>query len=396
MAEKSHAPGRETILTHGGCIPGASGHRQPAGLPGLHHPLPHPGRPDGQPARRLRGLTYGLSGTPTTFALTDTLAALEGGAGTLVLSSGLSAITQGILGLVKAGDHILVTDSVYGPTRLFCDQVLARFGVATTYYDPLIGEGIAELIRPETRLVFTESPGSLTFEVQDLPAIAAAAHRRGVLVLLDNTWATPLYFPAFERGADVAIQAGTKYIAGHSDLVLGVVTARAPEVFKAIKTSVDRLGDSVAPDVCYLALRGLRTMALRLGHQGETGLELARWLTRRPEVARVLHPALPGDPGHELWKRDFTGCAGLFAFALETEDVKAVGAMLDGLHLFGMGYSWGGFESLIIPANPQYTRSATQWQQPGYLLRLNVGLEDLDDLKADLAEGFARLNQALA
>ncbi len=188
--------------------------------------------------------------------------------------------------------------------------MLARFGVATTDYDPLIGEGIAELIRPETRLVFTESPGSLTFEVQDLPAIAAAAHRRGVLVLLDNTWATPLYFPAFERGADVAIQAGTKYIAGHSDLVLGVVTARAPEVFKAIKTSVDRLGDSVAPDVCYLALRGLRTMALRLGHQGETGLELARWLTRRPEVARVLHPALPATPGTSSGKRDFTGLAG--------------------------------------------------------------------------------------
>ncbi len=278
-----------------------------------------------------------------------------------------------------------MTDSVYAHPPVL-RPVLARFGVATTYYDPLIGEGIAELIRPETRLVFTESPGSLTFEVQDLPAIAAAAHRRGVLVLLDNTWATPLYFPAFERGADVAIQAGTKYIAGHSDLVLGVVTARAPEVFKAIKTSVDRLGDSVAPDVCYLALRGLRTMALRLGHQGETGLELARWLTRRPEVARVLHPALPGDPGHELWKRDFTGCAGLFAFALETRR-EGVGAMLTAF-TSSHGFSWGASKASssrptpntpAAPPNCSNQATSSAQRRPG----------GPDALKADLAEGFA-------
>lgn len=344
--------------------------------------------------RRYRWFSYGTDGTPTTFALTDAVCRLEGGAGTLAFSSGLAAITLSILALVRSGDHILMVDSVYGPTRRFCDQVLKGFGVETTYYDPLVGAGIAGLIQDHTRLIFTESPGSLSFEVQDIPAICAAAHGRGVPVAMDNTWATPLFFDALGHGVDISIQAGTKYLGGHSDLLLGLVTTRDEELFKRLKDTRDALGDCVAPDVCSLALRGMRTMGLRLRHQQQAALELARWLEGRPEVRRVLHPALEGDPGHDLWRRDFTGSSGLFGIILDTEDETARDAFIDALELFGIGFSWGGFESLVVPADPAPIRTARPWQEPGLVVRLNVGLEDIEDLKADLERGFARMRSA--
>ena len=340
-----------------------------------------------------QGYVYGLYATPTSDALVQAVHGLEGGYATLATASGLSAITHSIMGFVKSGDHILVSDSAYGPTRMFCDKVLARFGVETTYYDPLIGGGIADLIRPESRLVLTESPGSLTFEVQDIPAICSAAHKKGLVVVLDNTWATPLYFDALGHGVDVVLHAGTKYIGGHSDILLGLVTAATEEHFKAVQASQHGFGDGVAPDVCALALRGLRSMAVRLKHQELAALDLAQWLQKRPEVKRVIHPALPGDPGHELWKRDFTGSSGLFGLVLNTGDQKAVAAMLDHMELFGMGFSWGGFESLILPADIKGSRTATTWGEPGQLIRISVGLEDLDDLKDDLKAGFKRLAQ---
>ena len=344
-------------------------------------------------SKDYQGYTYGLYATPTSDALVEAVHGLEGGYATIATASGLSAITHSITGFVKAGDHILVTDSAYGPTRMFCDQVLARFGVETTYYDPLIGGGIAGLIRPETKLVLTESPGSLTFEVQDIPAICQAAHEKGLVVVMDNTWATPLYFDALGHGVDVVLHAGTKYIGGHSDILLGLVTANTEENFRAVQSSVHHFGDGVAPDVCALALRGLRSMAVRLRHQEQTALDLARWLRERPEVKRVIHPALPEDPGHDLWKRDFTGSSGLFGFVLHTTDLNAVAAMLNNMELFGMGFSWGGFESLILPTDLGGSRTATAWEEPGQLIRLSVGLEDLDDLKADLAAGFERLGR---
>lgn len=343
--------------------------------------------------RRYSGFSYGTDGTPTTFALTGAVCRLEGGVGTLAFSSGLAAITLPLISLLSSGDHLLMVDSVYGPTRRFCDQVLRGFGVETTYYDPLLGAGVADLIRENTRLVFTESPGSLTFEVQDIPAICAAAHGRGVPVAMDNTWATPLFFDALGHGVDISIQAGTKYLGGHSDLLLGLVTTRDQEMFKRLKDTKDALGDCVAPDVCSLALRGMRTMGLRLRHQGRAALELAAWLQGRDGVRRVLHPALAGDPGHDLWRRDFTGSSGLFGVVLDTEDPAARAAFVDALELFRIGFSWGGFESLVVPADPAPLRSARPWREQGLLVRLNVGLEDLEDLKADLRQGLDRMRK---
>jgi cystathionine beta-lyase len=340
-------------------------------------------------------VTYGRSGTPTTFALQDAVAELEGGYGAIAVSSGLAAVTASIMALVEAGDHILVTDSVYGPARAFCDSVLARFGVETSYYDPLIGSGIAALIRENTRLVFTESPGSQTFEVQDIPAIAEAAHAAGAAVLMDNTWGTPLYCKPFNLGVDVSIHAGTKYIVGHSDAMLGmIVTSEA--YYEKVRRGVMSLGHSAAPDDVYLGLRGFRTLSVRLERHHRTGVALATWLSERPEVARVMHPALPGDPGHAIWKRDFAGACGLFGLVLHPVSLRAVDEMLDHLELYGMGYSWGGFESLIIPTDPGSMRTATQWTDPGPALRIHAGLEDLDDLIADLDAGFARLNHVTA
>jgi cystathionine beta-lyase len=345
--------------------------------------------------RKFDGFAYGLHGTPTTLALAEAVAELSGGFRTMVASSGLAAVTQTLTALLRQGDHLLIADTVYGPTREFCTSVLARFGVDVTFYDPLVGGEIAGLLRDRTRVVYLESPGSLTFEVQDVPAIAAAAHARSAVVVLDNTWATPLGFRAFEHEVDVEVLAGTKHLAGHSDLLLGLITTRTEPLFRTIREGTTTFGDCVAPDVCYEGLRGLRTLGVRLRHHAASTLEVARWLQARPEVARVLHPALPGDPGHALWTRDFVGASSLFAILLRTESERAVAAMVEGMRLFRIGASFGGFESLITPARPAAQRTARPWREPGFLLRLHVGLEAVSDLIADLDEGFARLHAAL-
>jgi cystathionine beta-lyase len=336
---------------------------------------------------------YGRHGTPTTAALEDALCELEGGARTLLTASGYQAVTTAILAFVKAGDHVLMVDSVYQPTRKFCDTILARLGVATTYYDPLVGAGIADLIQPNTRVVFLESPGSLTFEVQDVGAIAKAAQARDVTVLMDNTWASPLYFRPLAHGVDVSITACTKYIVGHADAMLGAITANA-RTAKLVEDARATLGGCPGSEETYLGLRGLRTLAVRLERHQRSALEVARWLATRPEVERILHPALPTDPGHALWKAQFTGASGLFSVILKPAPQKALAAMLDGLELFGMGYSWGGYESLIVPFNPTRYRTATPWTADGPALRLHIGLDDVGDLIADLEAGFARLNAA--
>lgn len=339
---------------------------------------------------KTQAYTYGRRGTPTVRALEQAIAALEGGFETKLTASGYQAVTTALLAFVETGDHILVTDSVYQPTRQFCDYILKRLGVATQYYDPLLGGNIAALVRPNTRLILTESPGSQTFEVQDIPAIAEVAHARKLWLLMDNTWASPLYFKPFEHGVDVSIQAATKYIVGHADAMLGAITSNA-RAAKHIELSAGTLGVCPGSEETYLGLRGFRTLDVRLKRHQASALEVAAWLQARPEVARVLHPALPGDPGHKLWARDFLGASGLFTIILKPASERAIAAMLDGLKLFGMGYSWGGFESLIIPFDPTSYRTATQWRAEGQALRLHIGLEDVSDLIGDLEAGFARL-----
>ena len=335
---------------------------------------------------------YGRRGTPTTEALENALAELEGSncAGVSLLPSGLAAITAALLSVVRSGDHILVTDSAYGPTRNFCEQILTRLGVTTTYYDPLIGAAIAEHFRNNTRAVYLEAPGSLSFEMQDVAAIAKAAHDKGALVLMDNTWATPLYFRPLDHGVDLAIQAGTKYIGGHSDVMLGTVSANAAAV-AALKQTVRLHGLCEGPDDVYLGLRGLRTLAVRLERHFKSGLAVARWLEQRPEVLRLLHPAMPNHPGYEIWKRDFTGASGLFSMVLKPAPQKAVFAFLDTLTLFGIGASWGGYESLAIPFDVTAVRTATRWAPGGPTVRFHIGLEAVDDLLADLECGFAAM-----
>ena len=338
----------------------------------------------------LDHIHYGRYGTPTTMAFEEAVAAFEGGERTVATPSGLAAITSALLAFLSAGDHVLITDSVYFPTRKFALDMLKRLGVETTFYDPAIGAGIADLIRPNTRVLFLESPGSLTFEVQDIPAMVRVAKTKGVITIMDNTWSAGLYFRPFEHGVDVALQAATKFIAGHSDAMLGTITTRS-DLYEKIKWTTVRLGIAPGPDDCYLGLRGLRTLVTRMPRHQETGLQLARWLAGRPEVARVLHPALPGSPGHDLWKRDFTGCSGLFGVVFKPFPKAAVEAMLDGLELFAMGYSWGGYESLIVPTYPEKVRSATPWNEAGPAIRIHAGLEDADDLQADLEAGLKRL-----
>lgn len=343
--------------------------------------------------RKAHGFSYGIDGTPTTFALAEAMAELEGGARALITSSGLTAITMPLMAFLKQGDHLLAADTVYGPTRNFCNDLLARFGVETTFYDPLIGADIAGLMRENTRVVFMESPGTHTFEVQDVPAIAKVAREKGVVSMVDNTWASPLYFKPMAHGVDISIHAVTKYISGHSDFLLGAVTARDEETYQRIRETRAVFGDCPAPDLCFLALRGLRTMAVRMRHQEQAALQIAKWLCEREEVARVMHPALPDDPGHELWKRDFSGASGLFGVVLHTESEEAVAAMIDGLRWFGIGASWGGFESLAIPAWPGKNRTATSWDEPGMVLRISIGLEDPQDLIDDLEAGLERLRK---
>lgn len=338
---------------------------------------------------------YGRRGTPTSEALEDALRAIEGPgcAGVSLLPSGAAAVSVALLAIVSAGDHILITDSVYRPTRGFADTILKKLGVETTYYDPLIGGGIAALIRPNTRVVFVEAPGSQSFEMQDIPAIAQAAHAKNVLVLMDNTWGTPLYFRAFEKGVDISIQAGTKYIGGHSDLMLGAISANEA-TYPKVKETVASLGLCVGPDDMYLALRGLRTLAVRLDRHQKSAIEIARWLAARPEVLKVMHPALESDPGHAIWKRDFLGACGLFSVVLKPVPEGAVHGFLNSLQLFGMGYSWGGYESLVILFDCAGYRTATKWNPGGPALRFHIGLEDTGDLIADLERGFSALSKA--
>jgi len=335
--------------------------------------------------------TYGRRGTPTTRALEQAICELEGGARTVLTPSGLSACTLSILTTCGAGDHILVSDSVYGPTRVFCHKLGKRYGISADYFEPCISaDAVESLFQPNTNAVFLESPGSLTFEVQDVPAIAAVAHRRGAAVILDNTWATPLYFDAFRHGVDLSVQAATKYIGGHADVLLGTVSANEAWRARLVETH-GTLGLCASGDEAWLTQRGLRTLAVRLKQHQKSAIEIATWLKSRPEVARVIHPALEGDPGHALWERDFTGASGLFGIVLKPASHAAVAAMADGLEHFGLGYSWGGFESLIVPAHHFYRSFPPTLEGP--LLRLHIGLEDVEDLKSDLAKGFERLQQ---
>jgi len=337
---------------------------------------------------------YGRRGTPTHWTLQEAITELAGGADTVLAPSGLAACVLGILGCVKGGDHILVADSVYGPTRGFCNGFLKSFGVETTFYDPLIGADIEKLFKPNTTLVFCESPGSHTFEVQDLPAICKAAHKHGAKVSVDNTWASPLFCQPLALGADVSIEAATKYIVGHSDASVGAVMCTA-EALPGVQKAYGSLGYAIGPDEIYLATRGLRTLSVRLRQHEQNAMKVARWLKEQPGVKRVLYPPLPDDPGHALWKRDFSGGSGLLGVFFEKTSADAVTALIDGMKLFAIGYSWGGYESLIVPSDPSGIRTATKWTEPEPGIRLHVGLEDPDDLIADLDEGLARLRKAL-
>jgi cystathionine beta-lyase len=330
--------------------------------------------------------TYGRRGTPSTQSFEDAISSLEGAARTVSVTSGIQAIGLAILSVCSAGDHLLMVDSCYEPTRTLCDRTLKRFGIQTSYYAP--DEDITAHLKPNTKAVFCESPGSLTFEVQDIPATAKAAHAHGASVLIDNTWATPLFFRPLEHGVDLSIQAATKYVAGHADVMLGTVAANEKHAARLHQVHGD-LGLYASGDDCFLGLRGLRTLAVRLARHQETGLKLAHWLQARPEVARILHPALPGDPGHAVWKRDFSGSCGLFGVVLKPVSEARLAAFVDGLRHFGIGYSWGGFESLIVPAHIR--RTVRPFQAEGPVLRIHAGLEDADDLIADLEKGLARM-----
>jgi cysteine-S-conjugate beta-lyase len=339
---------------------------------------------------RNQEYTYGRKGTPTSRAFETAVAALEGGYDTKACPSGLAAVSAALLAFLKSGDHLLMTDTAYWPTRHLCDTFLKGLGIETTYYDPLIGGNIRTLIKPNTRVIYCESPGSQTMEVQDVPAIADAARKAGIISMLDNTWSGGHYFKAFAHGCDVSIQAATKYIVGHSDAMLGVVTC-SKETWPQFKEAYETMGMFAGPDDMYLGLRGLRTIDVRMERHMKNAIAVAEWLRARPEVETVLHPALSNAPGHSLWKRDFTGASGLFSVVLKPANDKAVAAMLDGLQLFAMGYSWGGFESLVVPFTPH--RTATEWPPKGPCLRLHIGLEDVADLCADLDAGFERMGK---
>ena len=335
-------------------------------------------------------LFYGRKGTPTAWSLADALTEMEpGAAGTMLYPSGVAAIACALLAVLKPGDQLLMVDSAYDPTRNFCEQTLRPMGIETIYYDPCIGTGIADLLTDSTRAIFLESPGSLTFEVQDIPAICALARDRGIVTLLDNTWATPLFFSAHAHGVDISILACTKYIVGHSDVMMGSASA-TEQWFGKLRQTAYLFGQMVSPDDAWLASRGLRTLGVRLRQHQEGALAVAQWLADQPDVARVLHPALPDCPGHDLWQRDFSGSSGLFTFILDGGDEAARAALIDGLAHFGIGYSWGGFESLALPVDPVRYRTATQWDAAGPAIRLHIGLEDPADLIADLDAGLAR------
>lgn len=337
---------------------------------------------------------YGRRGSPTQWSLADALTEMEPGAtGTMLYPSGVAAISCALLAVLKPGDEILIADSSYDPSRSFADVFLKRMEVTAHYYDPLIGADIANLFSDKTRAILLESPGSLSFEVQDVPAICAAARKAGITTLLDNTWATSRFFPALEKGVDISIVAATKYIVGHSDVMLGAATTH-DKYWNRLRRTAQQLGQVVSPDDAYLAARGLRTLEVRLRQHESSALTIARWLKEREEVGLVLHPALPDCPGHEIWKRDFLGSSGLFSFELKQGDEASRAAFVDALDLFGIGYSWGGYESLALPVDPAKHRTATEWKGKGALVRLNIGLEDPDDLIADLANAFEHYHGA--
>lgn len=382
----------ETVITHSGRDPLA--HFGVVNTPVFRaSTILSPSYEDRKREKSEREPRYGRRGTPTTFTLEDVLADIEGADGCVLCPSGLSAITTAILPFVSQGDHVLMADCVYGPARNFATKFLPRYGVETTFFDPAIGAGIAGLIEDTTKVVYLEAPGSQTFEMQDVPAIAAKAHERGCVVMIDNTWATGLYFKPFAHGCDVSIHAATKYIVGHSDAMLGAITC-TKETYGPIRETWSLLGLAAAPDDVYLATRGVRTMAVRLEQHFKSALEVAGWLQGRPEVAQVLYPALGNDPGHAIWKRDFTGASGLFGVVLNPVSETQLAAFFNGLELFGMGSSWGGYESLLIPADPAGYRTATKWNPPGPLVRLHIGLENPADLIADIEAGFGRMKAA--
>ena len=335
--------------------------------------------------------TYGTKGTPTVRSLEEAWSILAGAEDSVTVPSGLAAICLAVMTATQAGDHILITDSVYQPTRNFCDNILAKFGVLIEYYDPHLSDQIFQLFREQTTAIIVESPGSQSMEIQDVPAISKAAHEKGICVILDNTWATPIFFPPHDRGADLVIEAGTKYLSGHSDLLIGLVSANKKWA-KRLRTTFNAFAIGAGPDECSLALRGLRTMALRLNAQQKSALEIADWLSKQEQVESVLHPALVSHPDHNLWKRDFLGSSGVFSIILNERYRKYIAEFLDKLELFGIGFSWGGYESLVLPFDCKAYRTATRWDPPGPCLRFSIGLEDVNDLKEDLTIGLMRLS----
>ena len=335
--------------------------------------------------------TYGTKGTPTVRSLEEAWSILAGAEDSVTVPSGLAAICLAVMTATQAGDHILITDSVYQPTRNFCDNILAKFGVLIEYYDPHLSDQIFHLFREQTTAIIVESPGSQSMEIQDVPAISKAAHEKGICVILDNTWATPIFFPPHDRGADLVIEAGTKYLSGHSDLLIGLVSANKKWA-KRLRTTFNAFAIGAGPDECSLALRGLRTMALRLNAQQKSALEIADWLSKQEQVESVLHPALVSHPDHNLWKRDFLGSSGVFSIILNERYRKYIAEFLDKLELFGIGFSWGGYESLVLPFDCKAYRTATRWDPPGPCLRFSIGLEDVNDLKEDLTIGLMRLS----
>lgn len=391
----------DTLLTHAGRAPLAVG--SPVNMPVYRaSTICSPSLEEYEANERgdamYANVCYGALGTENAFALCDAVNKLEQGAGAVTASSGLAACTLSLLAFVGAGDHVLMPDSVYGPQRMFCETVLPRYGVETSFYDPLLDEDIGPLIKANTRVVYTESPGSLTFEMQDIPAIVREAHRHSALVIMDNTWAGPLYFKPLAHGVDLCIEAATKYIAGHSDLVLGLITARTPELYRRLRAFFVQMGEIASPDDCYLALRGLRTMRVRMEQQFSHALAIARWLRTRPEVRDVLFPPLEGAAGHDLWARDYQGGGALFSIVLPKMEKTAIAAMLDGYRFFRIGASWGGYESLVEACHPVRTasrRRGTVWREDNAtLVRYAIGLEDTEDLIIDLEAGFERLKVA--